>query len=329
MHCFSFAQDTAHWFTIKAFLPQWNGCEMQLKIDGEPVETGTIANDMYSYIGTVDGIHHGWLQLKKDNRITGVPLFIEKGTIKITDKGYNQLLASGTPANDAYQNLVATISATALRRYGYDYERVNAYKKQWCIQYIQQHRASLLSLQLLKYYPFTQPGDSLYRSLYQSLDTAVKNTYLGRQMGGSIQHDIPTAVGEVLTNLSLPDTLQQETLLYENDAVTLVDFWASWCAPCRQQNRELVKLFDAYHNKGFAIVSVSLDTDKDRWLYAVKRDGLAWKQLSDLKGWESAAAKTFHITAVPMNVLIDSGGHIIARNVHPTALRSLLAQRLP
>ncbi|MBD0278345.1 MAG: AhpC/TSA family protein [Flavisolibacter sp.] len=331
LNCFSFAQDTAsHWFSVKAFLPNWNGCAVELKVDGNTLHTGTVTNDMYSFVDTVTGVHQGLLQIKRNSLVVAVPLFIEKGTIKIVDKGYNQLIASGTPTNDAYQNLLRQIHTSALLRHGYDYEKAADFKRQLCINFIKQHPKSLLSLQLLKYYLSPDKSDgALHSALYGSLDSSLKNSYLGRQMSTSIEAEKPTAIGQTIPDLLLPDTLGRLTPLYGTGELTLLDFWASWCGPCRQQNRELVKVFNTYSTKGFTVVSVSLDTNRESWLNAIKRDKLAWSHLSDLKGWESIAAKTFHVTAVPMNLLLDAKGCIIAKNLHPSTLNNLLAQRLP
>jgi thiol-disulfide isomerase/thioredoxin len=95
----------------------------------------------------------------------------------------------------------------------------------------------------------------------------------------------------------------------------LIDFWASWCGPCRRENPNLVKTYAEYHPKGFEILGISLDKKEDRqkWLDAIHKDGLTWTQVSDLQGWDNAAAKAYNVQAIPMNYLLDPNGKIIGK----------------
>jgi thiol-disulfide isomerase/thioredoxin len=108
----------------------------------------------------------------------------------------------------------------------------------------------------------------------------------------------------------------------------LLDFWASWCPPCRHDNPALVQTYQRYKNKKFTILSVSLDHDRAAWLKAVQADGLTWPQVSDLKGWENAAAARYHIEAIPQNFLLDPSGHVVGQNLRGAALTQRLAQLL-
>ncbi|SKB39445.1 Peroxiredoxin [Sphingobacterium nematocida] len=123
------------------------------------------------------------------------------------------------------------------------------------------------------------------------------------------------------------------TLLSSNDIVsnskyTFIDFWASWCAPCRIQGRELIPLYDRYKSKGFQVIGVSLDTEANKWKNAIKADGYQWTNLSDLKGFESPIVKTYNITAIPRNFIVDSKGIIVATDLHGDALEAKLKELL-
>jgi thiol-disulfide isomerase/thioredoxin len=111
--------------------------------------------------------------------------------------------------------------------------------------------------------------------------------------------------------------------------VVLLDFWASWCRPCRAENPNVVRLYNKYKSKGFDIYSFSLDQEKEKWLKAIEQDGLVWKShASDLKGWETAARPVYGFEAIPFTVLIDKQGNIIAKNLRGAELEAKLAELL-
>ena len=108
----------------------------------------------------------------------------------------------------------------------------------------------------------------------------------------------------------------------------LLDFWASWCGPCRQENPNLVKAYAAYNDKGFEILGVSLDNKdgKEAWVNAIEKDGLTWTQVSDLNSWNNEVARMYGVRAVPQSYLIDPEGVIVAQNLRGEALEEKLAE---
>ena len=101
----------------------------------------------------------------------------------------------------------------------------------------------------------------------------------------------------------------------KSDLPLVVDFWASWCEPCREENPSVVSAYNQFNGKNFTVLGVSLDKTKDAWLKAIMDDNLAWTQVSDLKFWDNAAAQLYAVKAIPQNFLLDPQGHIIAKNL--------------
>lgn len=136
-----------------------------------------------------------------------------------------------------------------------------------------------------------------------------------------------TAVGQIAPEIALPNPQGEIVKLSSlRGKYVLLDFWAKWCGPCRRENPNVVKAFNKYKDKGFTVFGVSLDRSKEDWLQAIREDNLTWTHVSDLKYWQSEAAKEYNITGIPFSLLLDKDGRIIAKNLRGPALEEKLAE---
>ncbi|MBF9253742.1 AhpC/TSA family protein [Pontibacter sp. 172403-2] len=138
-----------------------------------------------------------------------------------------------------------------------------------------------------------------------------------------------TAIGQVAPDITLPTPDgSTKSLSSLRGKYVLIDFWASWCGPCRKENPNVVKMYDKYKDKGFEIFGVSLDQSKEKWEKAIADDNLPWPHVSDLQGWQSSAAQLYNVNAIPQTVLIDPEGKIIAKGLRGEDLEQKLATLL-
>ncbi|MBC3541560.1 redoxin domain-containing protein [Rufibacter sediminis] len=166
-------------------------------------------------------------------------------------------------------------------------------------------------------------------SMATSFKAALPNSKYTKSLEERLSKMRSTAMGSAAPDIKLPSPSGPEIALTSlRGKYVLIDFWASWCGPCRQENPNVVRMYNKYKDKGFEIFGVSLDQDRGKWLKAIENDKLTWPHVSDLKGWESSAAALYGITAIPQTVLLDKEGKIIAKNLRGAALEEKLASLL-
>lgn len=167
--------------------------------------------------------------------------------------------------------------------------------------------------------------------LYGNLSPEIKNSTLGKTLGEKFEKLSKLAIGSKAPNFSGPTPEGEEISLNEiMGEVTLIDFWASWCKPCRAENPNIVRVYEKYHDKGFNIIGVSLDRpgQKAQWVKAIEEDNLTWNQVSNLQFWQGPIARKYEIRAIPAAFLLDENGVIVARNLRGEDLENKVAELL-
>ncbi len=197
------------------------------------------------------------------------------------------------------------------------------------LDYIGKNPGSFISLMALNSLLNTDYDIKVLAQTYNALEEPVKQTELGCQAGAKLDQALKELAGIEAPDFTQPDVNGHPVKLSDyHGKYVLVDFWASWCAPCRRENPALVKTYEKYQGKGFEILGVSMDSEKDKakWLKAIEDDGLTWKQVGDLKGWENEAALLYKVSMIPFNFLVDPEGKIIARDLRGDGLQEKLQE---
>lgn len=177
---------------------------------------------------------------------------------------------------------------------------------------------------------FFENDEETYIDLYEAVENGLKEKYSDNQFVRYVSSKVMSSLGagRMAPEIEMKDpqgNMRKLSSLRGN--VVLIDFWASWCRPCRMENPNVVKLYKKYHDKGFEIYSVSLDKSREEWTKAIQQDGLIWENhVSDLNGWTSSGGASYGISSVPSTVLVDRQGRIIARNLRGQQLENKLRE---
>jgi peroxiredoxin len=291
-----------------------------------------------------------------------IEVFIENNTITITGDSVQNTKITGSGSNDVYaaykvkrdsivesfNNLQAEYDSVlvkykAARKAGKEAEAKSYYDqmakieeapdaamKEFNLNFIKKHGSSYVAPVVLWNELAWSMDAPEMEPLVNGFDTTIrKSDYIAR-LKDRIEILKKVSVGSQAPDFTMNDTLgNPHQLSSYHGKVLLVDFWASWCGPCRRENPNIVAVYKQFHKKGFDILGVSFDKTKAAWTKAILDDKLTWNQVSDLQGWNNAAGKLYGIRAIPSNMLLDQKGTIIAKNLMGDDLTNKLRELLP
>ena len=287
-----------------------------------PIDSTVISHGQFDFAGSVTEPQFCHLVFKKLNRdnIYSLPFFLQAGTLGLTGvkNSIAALVPSGAPIQEEYLQYSKKVSLADDNQ-----------QKQLAKDYATAHPSSYVAVyEVLSYFSYNPNAEEL-QALYNGFTPGIQSSHLGTELKKILDAALLTGIGRPAPVFTQADTKGKPVSLSSlKGQYVLVDFWASWCGPCRAENPNVLKSYRTYHSKGFTVLGVSLDDEKSPWMEAIKKDGLPWTELSDLKGWKNSAAVLYGVEGIPMNFLLDKNGVIIAKGLRGDDLEKKLAEFL-
>ncbi len=297
--------------------------------NGAPESVSEIQAGKFSFSG--ESVVPSFKLISLNNEATYITLFLDnsKVNIKAEQGKLEAAVITGSPSHKDFQDFLNSVASFQGVFTGEMEPTEDVIESGTVVinNFINSHPKSHIT-PLAVYRNFQLSGDEAQlEKQYNSLTPLLQNTeigvYIAKQVADNGQHPI----GKPFANFSQEDTagVPVELASFRGKYV-LVDFWASWCRPCRMENPNVVNAFNQYKNKNFTVLGVSLDQAKPAWIDAIKMDNLTWTQVSDLKGWGNEVAAKYGVGSIPQNFLVDPNGILVGKNLRGAALDRKLAK---
>jgi peroxiredoxin len=314
---------------------------------GKTTDSLKSATGEFSFKGQIEDITTAYLRVGK----TQTSFFLEKNAVlkftgaleelenaSVSGSKMNEDLSKYTASIAALNNQRRPVMATLMdayqkkqpyKEYSDQVEKIDEQISAKAKEFVQANPESATSAWLVRS-KFFYGEDSELAGMYGYLKgEALASTY-AKDLKKKIDINAKTGVGQIAMDFTQNDVNEKPVSLSSlRGKYVLVDFWASWCGPCRQENPNVVKAYNQYKDKGFTILGVSLDQKKEPWLKAIEKDQLTWSHVSDLKYWQNEVAVQYGINSIPASYLLDPNGKIIGKNLRGEALAKKLAELMP
>ncbi len=309
------------------------------------------ADGSFSFAGTVDEPY--MYSITVEGAKGGMPLFLENSNITVTGdvKEFAKVIVSGSREHDVYlamdklrrsgsvtqedakiyQDLRKNNDTVAMKKMEADFNKKGEAMLVEMKKFIAEHKDSYVSVYTLNMFSNGNIKPEEASTLLNNLSANVQNSFPASQMKKRFDIDAMLAVGRIAPEFVQNDVNGTPVKLSSlRGKYVLVDFWASWCKPCRAENPNVVKAYKEFKEKSFTVLGVSLDQPgkKDDWVKAIADDGLEWNHVSDLKFWDNAVAKQYGIRSIPANLLLDPEGKIIGKNLRGEDLEKALSDKI-
>jgi thiol-disulfide isomerase/thioredoxin len=314
-----------------------------------PSDTIVVKDGKFAITGETDSTYFCLLYSAKNNTIA-MPFFVEPGTVRMTfpEKMENARVA-GTPCNDEWQTVSDSTAAMsqkmsqlAMQMYSgqssmesqakiqTEIEQMNNRFRQFIFDKGKKNISNEFGYFIVTFYSGGLLTADQSKELIQLMPDNLRQRQPIRQMEESLRMVQSTSEGSQINDFQMTDMDGKPTSILnevKQHKITVLDFWASWCGPCRQAMPQVIGIYQQYHNKGLGIIGISLDEQKEAWTAAIKELGMTWMQVSDLKGWDNAAAQAFGVRAIPHMIVLDQQGRIIKNGIRPSELEGICADK--
>lgn len=314
---------------------------------GKTTDSLKSATGEFSFKGQIEDLTTAYLRVGK----TQTSFFLEKNAVLNFTASLEELdnaTVSGTRMNDDLSKYTASIAALNNQRRPVMATLMDAYQKKQPYQeysdqvekideqisakakdFVKANPDAIVSAWLVRS-KFFYGEDEELSSMYGYLKGDALTSNYAKDLKKKMDTNAKTGVGQMAMEFTQNDVNDKPVSLASlRGKYVLVDFWASWCEPCRQENPNVVKAFNQYKDKGFTILGVSLDQKKEPWLKAIEKDQLTWTHVSDLKYWQNEVAVMYGINSIPASLLLDPNGKIIGKNLRGEALAKKLSELMP
>lgn len=346
--------------------PSLNGKDVILEKQGEMgyigIDTVKVEDGKFTFKGQADGPSLHFLQLqdiqgKAELILEGgqIEVAVDKDSIfKTTRKGtynndklteyYNdinvlrkQMMAFQKKNQAEMMNAYKNNDTVAMNRLNKSYEAIGSQMKVLADNFIEKNPKAFITVLLLKQaFGMDNPPYAEMKKRYDALDPEVKKTKEGKELGELVakakvaeESAASVEVGAMAPDFSAATPDGKKLSLKESlGKVTIIDFWASWCKPCRMENPNVVALYNELHSKGLNIIGVSLDKDAAKWKEAIAADKLTWGQISNLKFWDEPIAAQYGVKSIPATFILDATGKIVARDLRGDQLKAKVSELL-